>query len=320
MPAKMSQFVAQDQIRVFDTEQQFTICGPVVLPKEGEVDAWGEIDEHTKCGDVLYCRFTITVASTTQKPTHFLDTFYAEAYEKLFFPEFFITEQPRNWNAIAYLLQFVQKNPTIPTRSGNKALAQDTKIMQAYVISGTIADTMLRQMDNALKSAKGKSAIKEFWKNSASIASTSISYETSKYRLHGQMAEEIVNNDDTENTPNSGEEKEDEKEDNKEIDDIWESWKMLLKTIRRSTVLSALSKQVLRRPVLPVIFFRELNNQVLNITMQLVDCALKPVLYDALNTSRAWAIAILAGQPGQPGNILRHFSHEFRQMTQIYED
>ncbi|KAL0096789.1 hypothetical protein J3Q64DRAFT_1034520 [Phycomyces blakesleeanus] len=64
--------------------------------------------------------------------------------------------------------------------------------MQAYVISGTIADTMLRQMDNALKSAKGKSAIKEFWKNSASIASTSISYETSKYRLHGQMAEEIV--------------------------------------------------------------------------------------------------------------------------------
>lgn len=43
------------------------------------------------------------------------------------------------------------KDPTIPTRSGNKVLAQDTKIMQAYVISGTIAYTMLRQIDNALK-------------------------------------------------------------------------------------------------------------------------------------------------------------------------
>jgi hypothetical protein len=48
-------------------------------------------------------------------------------------------------------MMLVQKNPMIPTRSGNKALAQDTKIMQAYVISGTIADTMLRQMDNVLK-------------------------------------------------------------------------------------------------------------------------------------------------------------------------
>lgn len=48
-------------------------------------------------------------------------------------------------------MQLVQKDPTISTRSGNKALAQDTKIMQAYVISGSIADTMLRQMDTALK-------------------------------------------------------------------------------------------------------------------------------------------------------------------------
>lgn len=71
--------------------------------------------------------------------------------------------------------------------------------MQAYVIPGTIADTVLHQMDNALKvrlgikkrcgeelvisilqSAKGKSAISEFWKNSASISSTSIGYERSK--------------------------------------------------------------------------------------------------------------------------------------------
>ncbi|KAI8095410.1 hypothetical protein BDF21DRAFT_441886 [Thamnidium elegans] len=136
--------------------------------------------------------------------------------------------------------------------------------MQAYVISGTIADTMLRQMDNALKSAKGKSAISEFWKNSASIASTSISYERSKYQLHGQMAEEIVrkgenksrkrqrvrdrelmegneaegtqDHGDTGDTPNSG----DEKEDEKEVDSIWGSWETLLKTIRESTVLPAL--------------------------------------------------------------------------------
>ncbi|CAO3612733.1 unnamed protein product [Mucor hiemalis] len=211
------------------------------------------------------------------------------------------------------------KDPTIPTRSGNKVLAQDTKIMQAYVISGTIAYTMLRQMDNALKSAKGKSAINEFWKNSASIASTSISYERSQYQLHGQMAEEIVkkgeersrkrqrvqdrelmegnkaegtqDHGDTEDTPTSG----DEKEDEKEVDDIWESWKALLKTIRESTVLPALSleshnviwcgKQVLRRLVLPVDLFRELNNQIPNITIQLVDRALKQMIYDALDTA-----------------------------------
>lgn len=43
-------------------------------------------------------------------------------------------------------------------------------------------------------------------------------------------------------------------------------------------------KQVLRRPVLPVDLFRELNNQVPNITIQLVDRALKQMLYDALDT------------------------------------
>ncbi|KAG1451202.1 hypothetical protein G6F55_009299 [Rhizopus delemar] len=119
--------------------------------------------------------------------------------------------------------------------------------MQAYVIPGTIADTVLHQMDNALKSAKGKSAISEFWKNSASISSTSIGYEISKYQLHGQMAEESVrkgenrsrkrqrvqdrelmegneaedtqDHGDTEDTHNSG----DEKEDEKEVDNIWES-------------------------------------------------------------------------------------------------
>lgn len=104
---------------------------------------------------------------TTQKPTHFIDTFHSEAYEKLFFPgkcfdfhdlhahfffvEFFIAEEPRNWNANAYLMQLVQKNPTITTRNGNKALTEDTKTMQAYVIPGTIADTMLRQMEGTLK-------------------------------------------------------------------------------------------------------------------------------------------------------------------------
>ncbi|GAA5811080.1 hypothetical protein MFLAVUS_004509 [Mucor flavus] len=239
-----------------------------------------------------------------------------------------MSQEPRNWNAIAYLMQLVQKDPTISIRRGNKALAQDTQIMQAYVISGTIANTMLRQMDTASKSTKGKSTISEFWKSSASIASTSISYERSKYQLYGQMAEEIVRNGenrsrkrqrvqdgdlmegneaegtqdhgDTEDTPNSG----DEKEDEKEVNDIWESWKTLLKTIRESIVLPALSpeshnviwcgKQVLRRLVLPVDLFRELNDQVPNITKQLVDRALKQRLYDALDTNNKedWLVKI----------------------------
>lgn len=48
-------------------------------------------------------------------------------------------------------MQLVQKNPTISTRNGNKALVEDTEVMQDYVISGTIADTMLHQMCNVLK-------------------------------------------------------------------------------------------------------------------------------------------------------------------------
>ncbi|CAO3685352.1 unnamed protein product [Rhizopus stolonifer] len=177
-------------------------------------------------------------------------------------------------------------------------------------------------------SAKGKSAISEFWKNSASIALTSIKYERSKYQLRGQIAEEIVSNGenrsrkrqriqnrelmegnevegthdhgDTEDIPDSG----DEKEDEKEVEDIWKSWKTLLKTIKESIVLPALSpeshnviwcgKQVLRRPVFPVDLFRELNNQVPNITIQLVDRALKQMLYDALDTNSKedWLVKI----------------------------
>ncbi|CEP14153.1 hypothetical protein [Parasitella parasitica] len=255
---------------------------------------------------------------TTQKPTHFINTFLPEAYEKLFFPEFFIAVEPRNWNANAYLMQLVQKNPTISTRNGNKALTEDTKKMQDYVIPGTIADTVLRQMEGALKSAKGKAAISQFWKNSTTIASTSINYEKSKYQLRGQMAEEVVDEDESrsrkkqrvqatqlfESNGVEGEEDEgeaqdipnnsDEEDDNNDVDDIWESWKRLLKGIRESTVLPALSpeshnviwcgKKVLCRSVLPVEHFQELNKQVPNIKIQWVDRIFKQLLLEALDT------------------------------------
>ncbi|KAI8888100.1 hypothetical protein K501DRAFT_174037 [Backusella circina FSU 941] len=136
--------------------------------------------------------------------------------------------------------------------------------MQAYVIPGTIADTVLRQMEGALKSVKGKAAISKFWKNSTTIASTSINYEKSKHQLRGQMTEEVVDEGvsrsrkrqriratqlfesnrvegeedegETQDIPNnSGEE-----DDDNDVDDIWESWKILLKSIRESTVLPVL--------------------------------------------------------------------------------
>ncbi|KAI7900766.1 uncharacterized protein BX663DRAFT_532171 [Cokeromyces recurvatus] len=136
--------------------------------------------------------------------------------------------------------------------------------MQAYVIPGTIADTVLRQMEGALKSAKGKAAISEFWKNSSTIASTSINYEKSKYQLRGQMAEEVVDEGeirsgkrqrvrDTQLFESNGVEAEEdegeahdtpnnsgEEDDENDVDNIWESWKRLLKSIRESTVLPAL--------------------------------------------------------------------------------
>lgn len=54
--------------------------------------------------------------------------------------------------------------------------------------------------------------------------------------MEGNKAEGTQDHGDTEDTPNSG----DEKEDEREVDDIWKSWKALLKTIRESTVLPAL--------------------------------------------------------------------------------
>ncbi|RCH87068.1 hypothetical protein CU098_003652, partial [Rhizopus stolonifer] len=118
--------------------------------------------------------------------------------------------------------------------------------------------------------------------------------------MEDNEAEGTQDHGDTEDTPKSG----DEKEYKKEVDSIWESWKTLLKTIRESTVLPALSpeshnviwcgKQVLRRLVLPVDLFQELNNQVPNITIQLVDRALKQMLYDALDTNNKedWLVKI----------------------------
>ncbi|KAG1444700.1 hypothetical protein G6F56_010188 [Rhizopus delemar] len=255
---------------------------------------------------------------TTQKPTYFIDTFHSEAYEKLFFPEFFIEEEPRNWNTNAYLMQLLQKNPTVTSRNGNKALREDVKIMKAYVIPGTIANTVLRQMEGAFKSAKGKAAISEFWKNSTTIASTSVNYEKSKCQLRGQMAEEVVNEGESrsmkrqrvratqlfESKGVEGKEDKDkiqvilnnsdEEDDENYVDDIWESWKKLLKSIRESTVLPALSpeshnviwcgKQVLRRPLLPLELFQELNKRAPNITMQWVDRIFKKLLLEALDT------------------------------------
>ncbi|KAG0769223.1 hypothetical protein G6F62_005472 [Rhizopus arrhizus] len=177
----------------------------------------------------------------------------------------------------------------------------------------------LRQMEGALISAKGKAAISEFWKNSTTIASTSIHYEKSKYQLRGQMAKEVVDEGKSrsrkrqrvqatqlfESNGVEGEEDEGkiqdipnnsgEKDDEKDVDDIWKTWKTWLKTIRESTVLPALSpeshnviwcgKKVLRRPVLPVELFQELNKQVPNIKMQRVDSIFKELLLEALDTS-----------------------------------
>ncbi|KAI7891138.1 uncharacterized protein EV154DRAFT_588833, partial [Mucor mucedo] len=104
-----------------------------------------------------------------------------------------MTEEHRNWNPNAYLMQLVQKNPTITARNGNKAPAEDIEITQSYVILGTIADTMLRQMEGALNSVKGEAAINSFWRNSATIASTSINYEKLKVcYIILLMAEETV--------------------------------------------------------------------------------------------------------------------------------
>ncbi|KAI8067358.1 hypothetical protein BDF21DRAFT_387968 [Thamnidium elegans] len=183
-------------------------------------------------------------------------------YQELafFFVEFFIAEEPPNWSANAYLIQLIQKNPTITARNGNKALSEDTKIIQAYVIPGKIADTVLRQMEGALKSAKRKAAISEYRKNSTVIASTSINYEKSKYQLRGQMVEEVVDKGEsrsrkrqrvqamqlfesngvkgkedegkTQDIPNNSGEEDDEND----VDDIWEPWK----SIRESIVLLAL--------------------------------------------------------------------------------
>ncbi|RCH77977.1 hypothetical protein CU098_003813, partial [Rhizopus stolonifer] len=216
------------------------------------------------------CIFPITVAMTTQKPTYFIDTFHSEAYEKLFFPE----EEPRNWNTNAYLMQLLQKNPTVTSRNGNKALREDVKIMKAYVIPGTIANTVLRQMEGAFKSAKGKAAISEFWKNSTTIASTSVNYEKSKCQLRGQMAEEVVNEGESRSMKRQR--------------------VRATQFIRESTVLPALSpeshnviwcgKQVLRRPLLPLELFQELNKRAPNITMQWVDRIFKKLLLEALDT------------------------------------
>lgn len=50
--------------------------------------------------------------------------------------------------------------------------------------------------------------------------------------MEGNEAEGTHDHGDTEDTPDSGDEK--------EAEDIWESWKTLLKTIKESTVLPAL--------------------------------------------------------------------------------
>ncbi|KAI7891136.1 uncharacterized protein EV154DRAFT_481536 [Mucor mucedo] len=192
------------------------------------------------------------------------------------FSLFFMAEEPQNLNPNAYLMQLVQKNPTITARDGNKTLAEDIKITQAYVILGTIADTMLRQMEGALKSVKRKAAIDNYWKNSATIASTSINYEKPKEEATStgtQLFESnrVENQEDEgvaqDNPNNSG-----EKDDENGVGDIWESWKILLKN--------------LQRPVLPVELFQELNKQVPNIKTQPVDRIFKQVLWEAYDTVR----------------------------------
>ncbi|CEI96088.1 hypothetical protein RMCBS344292_10257 [Rhizopus microsporus] len=195
--------------------------------------------------------------------------------------------------------------------------------MQAYVVPGTIADTMLRQMENSLKTTKGKKAVSEFWKTSDTIASTSIRYQKLKYQLQGQMAQEALDEVEnrhkkkqrtiqlTESNEADGSQEEGDSDnqddhnntgvgDEDNDNDIWNSWKTLLKSLQESSVLPSLSpeshgiiwcgKKVLRRPLLPTNLYDQLNNEVPNIKLQCVHPSFRQIMLVALDTENkeAW--------------------------------
>ncbi|KAI8366614.1 uncharacterized protein BYT42DRAFT_136212 [Radiomyces spectabilis] len=68
----------------------------------------------------------------------------------------------------------VQKNPTIPSRSGNKALYDDLELIRNHVVPGTVADSILRQIEISMKTKKSKDLISDFWKSSRFIASSTV--------------------------------------------------------------------------------------------------------------------------------------------------
>ncbi|KAI8366616.1 uncharacterized protein BYT42DRAFT_136503 [Radiomyces spectabilis] len=126
------------------------------------------------------------------KPPYLANTYTSAIRESLVLPEFFESEAPCEWNAIAYLTQLVQKNPTIPSRSGNKALYDDLELIRNHVVPGTVADSILRQIEISMKTKKAKDLISDFWKSSRFIASSTVQYAAQKHRLRGHMAEEVV--------------------------------------------------------------------------------------------------------------------------------
>ncbi|KAI8391396.1 uncharacterized protein BYT42DRAFT_192869 [Radiomyces spectabilis] len=102
------------------------------------------------------------------------NTYTSAIRESLVLPEFFESEAPCEWNAIAYLTQLVQKNPTIPSRSGNKALYDDLELIRNHVVPGTASDSTLRQIEISMKTRKSKDLISDFWKSSRFIASSTV--------------------------------------------------------------------------------------------------------------------------------------------------
>ncbi|KAI8888154.1 hypothetical protein K501DRAFT_240825 [Backusella circina FSU 941] len=129
---------------------------------------------------------------------------------------------------------------------------------------------MLRHMENSMKQSlfrakkkKGGKIDSEFWRASCTIAPTSIHYQNLKYQLRRQMAQEVVDEADnrhrkkqqkmqlTESNEADDRQEEDgidNQDDHNNIgdgdedndDDIWNSWKTLLKIPPESIALTSL--------------------------------------------------------------------------------
>ncbi|KAI7851334.1 hypothetical protein BDC45DRAFT_538413 [Circinella umbellata] len=193
-------------------------------------------------------------------------TLSTEVREKLLLPDFFEMEPPCDWNAIHYLNNFVRKNPTINVRSRNKALFDDANLMLKYVIPGTVAETMLKQMNRSQMMAK----------------------EVVDEMQDGHRKRTRVKDTDEEDNKEEGS---DFEEGSEEEEDFWVSWKKLLKGLQECVTLPFLSsvrhdiiwcgKELRRRPLLPVDMYERLNSEKISIELQVVDSSFQPVVSQA---------------------------------------